>query len=51
MVERKLINFTINKLQLAYNIVHCRTSYGYPDPTYLQRVKKELAAKGIFPDP
>ena len=22
-------------------------SYGYPDPTYLQRVKEDLAAKGI----
>ena len=21
--------------------------YGYPDPTYLQRVKEDLAAKGI----
>ena len=25
--------------------------YGYPDPTYLTRVKGELAAKGIFPEP
>jgi len=25
-------------------------SYGYPDPTYLQRVKEDLAAKGIVPD-
>ena len=24
--------------------------YGYPDPTYLQRVKEDLAAKGIVPD-
>lgn len=24
--------------------------YGYPDPTYLQRVKADLAAKGIVPD-
>ena len=22
-------------------------SFGYPDPTYLQRVKDELAAKGV----
>jgi len=25
-------------------------SYGYPDSTYLQRVKEELAAKGIVPE-
>ena len=24
--------------------------YGYPDPTYLQRVRNDLAAKGIVPD-
>ena len=28
----------------------CNRSYGYPDPTYLQRVKADLAAKGIVPD-
>jgi len=27
--------------------VHYR--YGYPDSTYLQRVKEDLAAKGIYP--
>jgi hypothetical protein len=26
------------------------TNYGYPDPTYLSRVKSELAAKGFTPD-
>ena len=26
-------------------------SYGYPDPTYLQRVKEDLAAKGIVLGP
>jgi len=25
-------------------------SYGYPDPNYLQRVKDDLAAKGIVPE-
>jgi len=25
-------------------------SYGYPDATYLQRVKEELAAKGVVPE-
>jgi len=24
--------------------------FGYPDPTYLDRVKDELAAKGVTPD-
>ena len=28
----------------------CRQNYGYPDPTYLQRVTEDLAAKGIVPD-
>jgi len=23
-------------------------SYGYPDPTYFNRVKQELASKGVF---
>jgi hypothetical protein len=26
-------------------------SYGYPDSTYLQRVKEDLAAKGIVHGP
>jgi len=26
-------------------------SYGYPDATYLQRVKEELAAKGVVAEP
>ena len=25
----------------------CSPRFGYPDPTYIQRVKEELAAKGI----
>ncbi len=29
------------------NSMYCFLSYGYPDPTYLKRVKEELAAKGI----
>ncbi|XP_077983239.1 uncharacterized protein LOC144438082 [Glandiceps talaboti] len=39
---------------VVWNDVHHKTSktggparYGYPDPTYLRRVKEELAAKGI----
>ena len=35
--------FVVNLLLLTPLI--CR--YGYPDPTYLKRVKQELAAKGI----
>ena len=27
-----------------------RQSYGYPDPTYLKRVREDLAAKGIVQD-
>lgn len=35
--------------------IHHKTSphggpFGYPDPTYLQRVQEELAAVGIFAD-
>jgi len=26
------------------------TSYGYPDPTYFNRVREELAARGVLPD-
>ena len=26
------------------------SSFGYPDPDYLNRVKDELKAKGIFPE-
>lgn len=40
--------------QITWNDIHHKTSisggpsvYGYPDPTYLSRVKKELEAKGI----
>lgn len=35
-----------NYLSFWLNIVF---SYGYPDPTYLARVKEELAAVGIVP--
>ena len=28
----------------------CIFSFGYPDPDYLNRVKDELKAKGIFPE-
>jgi len=40
---------------VVWNDIHHKTSmhggaYGYPDPTYLQRVKEDLAAKGIVPD-
>ena len=39
---------------IVWNDIHHKTSihggpasYGYPDPTYLMRVKEDLAAKGI----
>ncbi|KAK3599399.1 hypothetical protein CHS0354_036414 [Potamilus streckersoni] len=42
---------------ITWNDIHHKTSihggstnYGYPDPTYLQRVQEELAAKGITKD-
>jgi len=41
---------------VIWNGVHHKTNthggtscFGYPDPTYFQRVKEELAAKGIIP--
>lgn len=43
--------------QIVWNGIHHKTrhnggaaNFGYPDPTYLKRVKEELAAKGIIPD-
>jgi len=40
--------------QVTWNDIHHKTNmyggpqeFGYPDPGYLRRVKKELAAKGI----
>ena len=40
--------------QIVWNGIHHKTSltggvatFGYPDDTYLKRVKEELAAKGI----
>ncbi|CAH1268223.1 DTX3L [Branchiostoma lanceolatum] len=43
---------------VTWNDIHHKTNrsggptrYGYPDPTYLGRVKEELAAKGITPRP
>ena len=58
--DRKLI-FTVGRSvttgrdnQIVWNGVHHKTSlsggsshFGYPDPTYFDRVKLELAAKGI----
>eukprot|EP00828_Plagiopyla_frontata_P048967 TRINITY_DN9580_c0_g1_i1.p1 TRINITY_DN9580_c0_g1~~TRINITY_DN9580_c0_g1_i1.p1 ORF type:complete len:136 (+),score=15.54 TRINITY_DN9580_c0_g1_i1:532-939(+) len=58
--KRKLI-FTIGtsvttgrQNQVVWNGIHHKTSmtggssnYGYPDKTYLSRVKEELAAKGV----
>jgi deltex-like protein len=42
--------------QIVWNGIHHKTStsggahsFGYPDPTYLKRVKEELAFKGIVP--
>ncbi|KAL3864977.1 hypothetical protein ACJMK2_006617 [Sinanodonta woodiana] len=42
---------------ITWNDIHHKTSihggstnFGYPDPTYLQRVQEELAAKGITKD-
>jgi deltex-like protein len=40
---------------VVWNDIHHKTimhggPYGYPDPTYLQRVKEDLAAKGLVPD-
>ncbi|KAL5489634.1 hypothetical protein EMCRGX_G018750 [Ephydatia muelleri] len=40
---------------VVWNDIHHKTTtysgaYGYPDNTYLRRVKEELAAKGIRPD-
>ena len=58
--DRKLI-FTIGRSvttgrdnQIVWNGVHHKTNcsggsayFGYPDPTYFDRVKLELAAKGV----
>lgn len=58
--ERKL-TFTVGRSvttgldnQVVWNGIHHKTSisggssnFGYPDPTYLTRVKEELACKGI----
>jgi deltex-like protein len=59
--DRKLI-FTIGRSvttgrdnQIVWNGIHHKTNlsggsayFGYPDPTYFDRVKLELAAKGVF---
>ncbi|XP_066286236.1 uncharacterized protein [Branchiostoma lanceolatum] len=49
---------TGNSDAVTWNDIHHKTNrsggptrYGYPDPTYLGRVKEELAAKGITPRP
>lgn len=44
-------NPTSSAPDVFFATFYCRTCYGYPDPNYLKRVKDELAAKGIFPDP
>ncbi len=60
--KRKLM-FTVGRSvttgldnQVVWNGIHHKTavnggssSFGYPDDTYLKRVKLELAAKGITP--
>ena len=47
--------YTCKKFQ-CYFVIHCSYilsnfltcfRFGYPDPSYLQRVQEELAAKGI----
>ena len=42
--------------QVVWNGIHHKTStsggaanFGFPDPTYLSRVKEELALKGVIP--
>ena len=59
--DRKLI-FTVGRSvttgrdnQVVWNGIHHKTNtsggsayFGYPDPTYFDRVKLELAAKGIY---
>lgn len=59
--ERKLV-FTIGSSRttgkegvITWNDIHHKTdprphsTFGYPDPSYLERVKDELAAKGVTP--
>ena len=41
MEDRKYIKLFLQYLTISL-------SYGYPDPTYLHRVKEELEAKGIY---
>ena len=41
----KLVISYLATISFILIIIHC--SYGYPDPTYLNRVMEELAAKGI----
>ena len=38
-----------NGIHHKTNISGGATAYGYPDPTYFNRVKQELADKGVFP--
>lgn len=61
--ERRLL-FTVGRSvttgednQVVWGGVHQKTctsggatSFGYPDPTYFERVKAELAAKGVHPE-
>jgi len=37
------------KHDVKYHVLLC-FRHGYPDATYLQRVKDELAAKGVVPE-
>ncbi len=37
-----------NGIHHKTNVAGGPTQYGYPDPTYFNRVKEELAAKGVF---
>ena len=48
---------TGQKNTVVWNGIHHKTSltggtnyYGYPDPTYFNRVKEELASKGVIAD-
>ena len=46
MEERKCLSLSMLETALKIYFSVCR--YGYPDETYLLRVKEELKAKGIY---
>ena len=51
---KSIVLFGMQLLASSILSVHMCTlpfSYGYPDPGYLQRVKEDLAAKGIVLGP